>query len=286
MYAMQPLVSIICLSHHHAPFIRAAVESVWGQTYTNIELILADDASTDGSAEIMQEIHRQHPSTKLLLQSKNQGNCQTFNEALKLAQGEFIIDLAADDLLLPHRVAIGVEALTTAGKGYGVHYTQAELIDASGNSLGLHQAPGAWQGDVYRKLIRHYFICPPTMMMRREVFDALGGYDASLAYEDFDFWIRSSREFDYLYSDKVLVNKRVLPHSLSAFQSQKNSPQMISTLRVCEKILKLNRSRAEHAALLYRLTYELYRALKTRNFHLAGPYMGLMAKTLPRLILG
>ncbi len=71
------------------------------------------------------------------------------------------------------------------------------------------------QGDVYRDMLTTYFIPGPTMMIRREVFAALGGYDESLSYEDFDFWVRSSRIYRYAFLNERLTSIRKLKSSMS-----------------------------------------------------------------------
>ena len=87
------------------------------------------------------------------------------------------------------------------------------------------------------------------MMVKRKVLDDLQGYDESLAYEDFDFWIRSGKITKYCYTDKALVKKRVLKNSLSSGQYKWNSVMLASTYRVCLKAEKLNESEAETRAL-------------------------------------
>src|SRR5688572_16900954 len=105
----QPLVSVVCLCYNHAAFVKEAVQSVMGQTYPNIELILVDDASRDNSAAVIEELQRQYPSIKVILLKNNVGNCKAFNQALAESKGAYIIDLAADDILMPDRIKQGVE---------------------------------------------------------------------------------------------------------------------------------------------------------------------------------
>ena len=100
----KPLVSVICLCYNHARFVREAVESVLNQSYKNIQVIIADDASTDNSIEEIHSLKATYAPVELLLFSKNLGNCKAFNEALKLAKGEFVIDFATDDVMMSDRI--------------------------------------------------------------------------------------------------------------------------------------------------------------------------------------
>src|SRR5688500_3802276 len=99
-----PLVSVICLCYNQARFIREAVASVFAQSYRNVELIIVDDASTDNSASVIRAMVAENPAIRCLLLNQNVGNCKAFNKGLTLSKGDYIIDLAADDVLVPQRI--------------------------------------------------------------------------------------------------------------------------------------------------------------------------------------
>ena len=274
-----PRVTVICLCYNQRRFVKAAIESVLTQTYSNIELIVVDDASTDDSIAVIEACIARYPGIKFLALEKNSGNCKAFNSALIHAQGQYIIDLAADDLLLPDRVSKGVATLAKAGDEFGVHFCDADWISEEGRTIYRHsdRFPHTTipEGDIYRHLIERFFICSPTMMFGRNVIESLGGYDESLAYEDFDFWIRSSRNFLYCYSADVLVRKRVVKNSMSHKQFRMFSPQLESTFKVCTKIMALNRSGDEQKALAKRIEYEIGVCLRLLHLPLAIKYVGL-----------
>ena len=270
-----PLVSVICLCYNHARFVQEAIQSVVNQSYSNIQLILVDDASTDNSVAVIREIIRNR-SVEFISLQMNVGNCQAFNRGLSVAKGEFIIDLAADDVLLPDRVEVGVRALQRAGAAYGVHFSDAELISESGEHLSFHsdRFPHASipQGEIYKDLINRYFICPPTLMCTREVMNDLNGYDESLTYEDFDFLIRSSRKYKYVYSPAVLVKRRITADAMSKMQFRLFSKHSHSTYRVCEKIQELNKTSEERRALRSRIQYEATLNLRLLNLRIVAKY--------------
>jgi glycosyltransferase involved in cell wall biosynthesis len=275
-------VTVICLCYNQERFVKEAIDSVMRQTYANIQLIVVDDCSTDLSATVIREKKLEYPQIQFLALDSNLGNCRAFNRALRLARGEYIIDLAADDVLLPERVEKGVTALTRAGDRFGVNFTDAEWISADNVFLYRHsdRFPHATipQGDIYKDLIERFFICSPTMMFRRKVIASLGGYDESLTYEDFDFWIRSSRNFKYSYTPEALIKKRVVRNSMSEKQFSIFSPQLVSTYKVCEKILALNKSPEEQNALGKRILYEIRTCLRLLDFSLAVKYLRLYGR--------
>lgn len=106
-----PLVTVLCLCYNHARFVAEAIDSVFAQTYQPIQLIVVDDGSADNSAQVIEQMLRDHSDVLFLKHTHNQGYCASLNEALKHAKGEFIIDLSGDDVLLPQRVSSGVVEL-------------------------------------------------------------------------------------------------------------------------------------------------------------------------------
>jgi glycosyltransferase involved in cell wall biosynthesis len=278
----QPVVSVICLCYNQQDFVVAAMRSVLDQTYSPVEIIVVDDGSTDNSVTVIREFCKQHPSIRFLELRENKGNCKAFNSGFAISTGSFIIDLAADDILLPNRIEEGVNMLSKFGDTYGVHFSNAECVDRDLQHLWFHSEKISLkpvpQGDVYEDLITRYFVCSPTIMFRRSVFETLGGYDETLAFEDFDFWIRSARQFKYCYSDKVLVKKRILRKSMSDSQYRFDSRQMRTIFTVCEKIFRLNRTANEMRALKKRAYYEMRMAALTFNFKLVLDYLALIRK--------
>ncbi len=290
MTSRNDLVSVICLSFNHRNYAEEALQSILDQTYKNIEIIIVDDASTDGSEQVIRGFISKHPTIKFIQLTENVGNCKAFNLGLKEAKGEYIIDLAADDILFPNRIEEGVTEMKKAGLNYGVNFSDAELISESGELLALHsdKYPHSTipQGNVYKDIINRYFICPPTIMFRKEVIDYLGGYDEALAYEDFDFFVRSSRKFYFCYTPKVLIKRRVVSNSMSSKQFQKGDKQRWSTFRVCEKINQLNQNREEKRALQKRIRYEFFLSVRMLDFKLAASFLRLYLRlSSPNTIL-
>ena len=180
-----------------------------------------------------------------------------------------------------------VAAFRAAAATVGVVYSNAELIDESGRLLGLHHQPdnhGRPQprpasGWVFAEVLRRYFISTPTMMMRRVCLEQLGGYDEALAYEDFDFWVRASREWQFTYLDEVTTRKRKHPRSMSSRAYQPNDPYLASTIRVCEKALALVRTADERAALAIRLRWELRQAVRRHRHVEVQALFALLGQT-------
>lgn len=282
-----PTVTIVALCHNHTSFLREALDSILNQTYSPLEVWLVDDFSTDGSADFLREYAARNPAWHLLLLSENVGNCRAFNLAFHQSKGEFIIDFATDDVLLPERIARQVAIFQAAAPTVGMVFSNAELIGEKGQLLGLHhrldnhgrQQPRPASGWVFAEVLRRYFISTPTMMMRRVCLEQLGGYDEALAYEDFDFWVRASREWQFTYLDEVTTRKRKHPRSMSSRAYQPNDPYLASTIRVCEKALDLVRTADERAALAIRLRWELRQAVRRHRYVEVQALFALLGQT-------
>lgn len=280
----RPLVSVVCLCYNQRDWVEAAVDSVLRQTYPNIELIIADDASSDGSQEVIERIRARHPHIRTQLSDVNRGNCAAFNAAFRETSGTFVVDFSADDQMHPQRIEKQVNQFAGLDETYGVVFTDAEYIDEKGSSLYFHypemrrhgllsKVP---EGDVFRDVLSRYFIAAPTMLVRRSVLDALGGYDETLAYEDFDFWVRSSRQFKYAFLDEPLTLIRKTRRSMSAGWYRKGDPKMHSTYLVCRKAVSLCRDDEDRAALAKRLRYEFRQCVLTGNHTEASLFLNFL----------
>ena len=277
-----PLVSVICLCYNHELYVEKAIRSIQNQSYPHIQLIVVDDNSTDKSKAVISKALSGSLKAQFISLQQNMGNCKAFNTGLAAATGDFIIDHSGDDVLMLDRIEKGIKAFSEGGEKVGVNFTDAQLIDEAGKVLGYHSEKFPHdtipQGNIYSDVLSRYFINSPSMMIRREVFEKLDGYDESLAYEDFDFWVRSSRYFDYSYTPEPLVKKRIHYFSMGKRQYKRGSRQLQSTLKVCEKALALNTNENENEALRKRIHFELRQALKLGELVLAMNYWKLLRR--------
>lgn len=277
---MNPLVTIIALSYNHASYIQEALESLYGQTYDAIEVIIIDNASTDESIRIIKEnIQNKYP-TKTIFNEVNLGICKAFNNALEIAQGKYIIDFALDDKMYPERVAKQVMVMESLGEDVGVSFTDVELIDENSKVIDLHSKKVKISKylpirDWFDMLVYRYLVNPVGVMTRISVLRQLNGYDENLSYEDFDFWIRSSLITDYYYIPDVLSSKRVVAKSLS-LNKDFTYAHAISTLTICKKIVWVHLQGRKSVHLTWRLRYEWRNAWKLGYKEIQKEYLTLL----------
>jgi glycosyltransferase involved in cell wall biosynthesis len=280
----QPLVTVIAISYNHAPFIEEALASVFNQSYKNIELIIVDDASTDSSVAVIENCIA-GKGIVFLKNKNNSGNCCSFNQAYEKSSGKYIIDFALDDLMYTTRIEKQVAVLEEKSAQVGVVFTNIQMIDVTGANLfaqypkfnhkqHTQQIPEGW---VFDALLSQYYINPVGMLFRREVIEFLNGYDETLAYEDFDFWIRSSKQYEYTYLPEILSAKRIVPTSLStAFYKRNQLAMFQSTLTVCKKAWWLCITDADKKALVIRCRYEIRQAIKYNYKYIVNEYLFIL----------
>ena len=287
-----PLVTVICLCYNHSHFIQEALNSVINQSYKNIQLIIADDFSTDDSKKVIQNWLKDHPSVAFIVNSENLGNTKTFNNAFKIAKGDYIIDLAADDVLKTDCIEKQLQGFRESKyENVGLIYGNAELISEKGTfirdyfatDLNRKRLKTQATGDIYIGLLNGTNnLCSVSALIKKETFEKLDGYDENLAYEDYDFWIRASRIYNFDYIDEILIQKRVIETSLySSFlkkRSKKTQHFNYSTYIILNKIFHLNKNRQEFVAMLKRIHFEMTVAFKTRDFFLLFKYLCLELK--------
>lgn len=279
-----PLVTVVCVCYNHERFVEEAIQSVINQTYENIQIIILDDGSSDRSVEKIKSIEGRGRSIEYLLLEKNIGYCKAFNKTLPLMRGEYFIDFATDDIMMPDRIEKQVKKFQSLDGTYGVVFTDAIYVDETGFELRHHydymfrkgllkQIP---QGYIYKDLLSRYFIAAPTMMTRTQVIQDLKGYDENLSYEDFDFWIRSSIRYQYAFLNEKLIKIRKLTHSMSTGWYKPGDTQLYSTYLVCRKAQVLSRAEDDERALALRLKHELRQSVFSSNHEEAALFYNFL----------
>jgi len=198
--AETPLVSVVMATYNRAAYIADAIRSVQSQEYDGVEIIVADDGSTDSTPEIVG--HFGVAVTYLELPHRGQ-LAATRNAALEAANGEFIAFLDSDDLFLPGRLAKQVSALAEhpdAGLAYSNGYF---FRDHPGQPTG-HVLDGlpTPSGEALADLLRGNFLSSPVVLIRRNCLDTVGLFDERsefFAVEDYDLWLRIAARFPLIY---------------------------------------------------------------------------------------
>lgn len=209
----RPLVSVILPVYNGALYLREAVESILLQTYVNFELIIINDGSSDDSEEVIQSFHDHRIR---YYQQENQGLSATLNRGIFLSGGDIIARQDQDDISLPARLDRQVKYLE-AHPRCAMLGTWAEIWTENVRTDRVHQHPADNMTLQYALLFNNPFV-HSSVMIRKEVFDRLGGYCTDTCRqppEDYELWSRVSREFEVSNIPEILLIYREVPKSMS-----------------------------------------------------------------------
>ena len=216
----QPLISVCVGSYNHARFITAALDSVLADSYGNKEIVVADDGSVDGSADLVEAYALRQGGSSVpirLVRRSHSGVAQTFNAAISMARGDYLALLASDDQL----VSGGLEARESylaSHEGKSVVFGDARVIDAEGSLTHGSALRDMWHVDprLYTDdaTLTHEFICHWAMpgsviMLARSAIDTVGLFDSTLSVEDWDFCLRAAARGAIGYVDTPVACYRL-----------------------------------------------------------------------------
>ena len=221
---MTPTISIIMPVLNGERYIAEAIESICRQTYQDYEFLLIDDGSTDRTREIVLGF-ASRLDLKYVHHESNQGITPSVNDGLRRASGRFIAFLDHDDAWLPEFLETQLAHLTKY-PDVGMVHSDFQTIDGDGQVLEHSVAEARHRtrpsGFVFRHLFMHSMVCGNTVLIRKECFDRLGGFDERLRWADYHTWLRISRHYKIDYVPKVLTVYR--QHSVQGSRSNTSRP--------------------------------------------------------------
>ena len=271
----QPLITIICTAYNHEKFIVQALNSIFNQSYKNIELIIVDNGSKDNTVKTIENWLKDKRNIKFIKNDTNLGITKSFNQASKFSKGVYLMDLSADDIVLPN----GIELLINfANKNpqASIVFGNANHIDEEGKFTETYFKLDENQDIIDKSILNLNYkrileggvcICSVSALYKRDTFEKLGGYDENLDYEDLDYWIRVSRNYQIKYLNEILVSKRQLSNSISQHFYKKSKLDLNkSTLIILNKTYNINQSKTEHLALLKRVHAFILNNFQIKNY--------------------
>ena len=211
-----PLVSIIIPTYNQARFVAETVDSALAQTYPNVEVIVVDDGSTDGTQAVLAAYRE---NTRYIRQ-ENRGLPGARNTGFLASQGDYLLFLDSDDLIPPEKLALHV-SLLEAEPDFGLVYSAWQQINEDGTQV-LGEVRPNQQGWLLKELLlRSVFFFASAAVVRRECLEKVGPFDESLRWgEDADMWLRLARAgYAFGYLDQPLLQYRIHADSMTAHVS-------------------------------------------------------------------
>jgi glycosyltransferase involved in cell wall biosynthesis len=206
---MKPQVSVVVTCYNYGKFVAESLESLQKQTFSDFEVIIVDDGSTDNSAE--QICPYLKDCRFRYIKQKNGGQANAKNRGIKESTAEFIAFLDADDLWEPEKLE--KQTPLFARQEMGVVYSRAASIDPEGRPLPMHTLGQYLQprrSKVTEYLIYDNFVPFSSAIVRKDCFNTFGVFDESLAMGiDWDLWLRFSTKYQFDYCEEPYLLYRV-----------------------------------------------------------------------------
>jgi glycosyltransferase involved in cell wall biosynthesis len=221
--------SVVIPTYNRANIISKALESVFAQSYTNYEIIVVDDGSTDSTQQIL----KQYAGSIKYYKQKNQGAASARNLGIEKSKGDYIAFLDSDDSWFPEKLKKVIDSIEIKPET-GLFYSDFKRIDREGRLLKKENCKHI-VGKGYPRILFYNFIGTSTVVVKRECFNKCGLFDEQLfRAQDWDMWIRISREFFIYHIPVVLVEH--MWDSKGSISSSKES--LLAQMKVVERALK------------------------------------------------
>jgi glycosyltransferase involved in cell wall biosynthesis len=216
----QPLVTIVTPSYNQVQFLEKTIQSVLGQDYGNLEYIIVDGGSSDGSQELIRSYENDLADW---VSEPDSGQSEAINKGFELARGEILAWLNSDDLYYPWAVKGAVEALLSHSD-IGMVYGDTDLIDEKGQVIGKFNA----QQTNYQRLMRGgVYIPQPAAFWRAELYRQVGPLDPSLYFAmDYDLWVRFAKNAQILYIPELWSSFRLHGQGKTTVSDDRCWPEM------------------------------------------------------------
>ncbi len=254
-----PLVTAVIPVYNHEKYVVESIRSIVNQTYRNIELIVINDGSKDRSHEmilpLVEECKRRFVRFEYV-NRENIGLCATLNQALAWARGEYLSLLASDDVALPEKIAVLVDALEAKGPTYAAAFGNAWFIDDAGHRIFLDKVGSvANEGDenacdnfldfytqdrelnyrgeefgTYASLISGNYLPAMSNVVRTAAILDAGGWTPGNVIEDWEMWLKLSKKFKFLYVNEPAALYRW--HALNTVKLASGGPAYAGLLLV------------------------------------------------------
>ncbi|KAA9106478.1 glycosyltransferase family 2 protein [Microbacterium rhizomatis] len=196
----RPLVTVVVPHYNYGQFLPVSVRSALDQRGVDVEVIIVDDKSTDGSEQVARRLAEEHPQVTLVEHEQNMRHIRTYNDGLSRANGDYVVLLSADDALTTDSLTRSL-ALLEAHPEVGLVYGRVEWFDGEPPEFGpTREWWQIWRGDEWVDRVCHRGRNPignPEVVMRRSVYDDIGGYDPDFPHAgDMFMWLQAAARAD------------------------------------------------------------------------------------------
>jgi len=266
-----PKISVIMSVYNGGLYMRSAIDSILEQTFRDFEFIIVNDGSLDNTREILVEYTKKDPRIVLVNNGNNIGLTRSLNKGLKIAKGELIARMDADDLSFPQRLERQMKILE-GNKNVGAIGSWYYIINENGEIIGNCQPP-ANNIRIKKAFLNSAPIIHSSLMVKSKVLENVGFYDEEFRYaQDRDLLLRIAKKYELMVITEYLVEYRNNKNSISL---QKEIEQK----KFCLKAIKRAIANGTYSKFYYIFTLRYYlsiylprpiRNMKNKLFKIIG----------------
>lgn len=224
---MNPKISLIIGVYNGAEKLRESLDSVLSQSFTDFEVVVVNDASTDETSFVLNEYATRDTRIKIVTNEKNLGLTKSLNRGIGVSSGEYIARMDNGDISYPTRFEKQV-AFLDEHKEYSMVGSFANLTDDASVVIGQLRYPTK-HDDIVRKLIRHNLFVHSSVMVRRSALEEVGFYNEAWKYaQDYELFFRMVQRGKVANIAEPLVSYRISEQSIT---KSKNKKQVMFAIR-------------------------------------------------------
>lgn len=255
------MISIVLPTYNGSRYLTSAIDSILKQTYSDIELILVDDCSTDGTDVIVDVIAKSDKRIRVIHNKINKKLPASLNIGFENAKGDYFTWTSDDNLYKYNALEIMLKSIKE-NPDTDIVYAMYGTIDTEGKVLTTNTNQ---EKESEEKISYIHNWVGACFLYKREVHDKLHGYDENLfLVEDYDFWLRAARYFNYKKINQNLYQYRVHPNSLT---STRKGEVLAKTVELLQRELELGYVQPDETALLYKHFVNYYfDCMDNKNF--------------------
>tara|TARA_X000000950_G_scaffold287411_1_gene399565 strand:+ start:1831 stop:2613 length:783 start_codon:yes stop_codon:yes gene_type:complete len=211
-------LSVLMTAYNAEKYLKPSINSILKQTHKNLELIIIDDGSTDGSINVVKNFEDKR--IQLIKQKKNRGRTKSLNNGLKKVKSKYIAILDADDISYKNRLNIQLNFLKK-NKHIDIVGTWYEVINNKGKILKINKTTSNAKM-VKKKMFYKNIFCHSSIMFRKKILKKVKGYPEKFVYmQDYAFILNAMKYFKITIIPKILVKNRMIKSSMTFSVPQK-----------------------------------------------------------------
>ena len=281
-----PLVSILIPAYNHEAYIVKCLDSILADGYPNIEVIIVDDGSSDKTSILASEWANQHGKyfqRVMVVTKKNEGVSKTLNHLVAISNGKYLRPIASDDQLTSGAIIKMVNYLESSQSILAV-IGDCRVIDNSGailhesaleNLFHVNKSNYLTQEGLEKEIVQRWAIAGPSMLIRRNAYDYVGGYDESLIVEDQDFYLRLVSLHGLRFLDATVADYRIHESNAS------NKANIQRRLKILEgRRIAISKNTNRLSPYLRRLALREYSFLGMKASYLKRDAFGFLGELL------